>query len=92
MLQTGKQVNIPAEAAIAAAPKTTACGPALNARLQALVPVPAATLVALGVHLGLPNNELPPDARLYSRFLALVLAAGLGAAVIQLFWPGLAGG
>jgi NitT/TauT family transport system permease protein len=53
------------------------------------LPVPAATLLALGVHRCLPNNELPPEARLYSHFLELVLGAGAAAAAIQFSWPGL---
>lgn len=55
-------------------------------RLQTLLAVPIAILVALAVHLFLPNNELPKEALLYSRFLTGVFIAALVAAVIQFFW------
>jgi sulfonate transport system permease protein len=63
--------------------------PSSNARLRAILPVPVATLVVLGVHLCLPNNEMPADARPYTLFLGGVLGAGVAAAIIQFFWPGL---
>ena len=60
-----------------------------RAQPQTLLAIPVATLVALGVHLCLPNNELPNVAHLYSRFLGGMLAAALTAALIQFFWRGL---
>jgi NitT/TauT family transport system permease protein len=48
-----------------------------------------ATSVALAVHLCLSNNELPSEARLYSLFLGGVFGAGIAAAMVQFFWPGL---
>ena len=90
MLQTGQQVNL-APPAVQAPVQKPASGRALalTTRMQAILAVPVATLVALGVHLCLPNNEMPPDARLYSLFLSEVFGAGVAAAMIQLFWPGL---
>jgi NitT/TauT family transport system permease protein len=91
MLQTGQhQVNIVPHAVKAPVQKS-AFNRALasKARLQAVLAVPVATSVALAVHLCLPNNELPPEARLYSLFLGGVFGAGIAAAVVQFFWPGL---
>jgi NitT/TauT family transport system permease protein len=62
---------------------------ALPARGRTLLPVPLATLVALAVHLYLPNNELANEASLYSKFLAGILAVALLADGIQFFWSGL---
>jgi len=91
MLQTGQhQVNIVPQAVKGPVQKPAPSHPATSkARLRAILPVPMATLAALGVHLCLPNNELPNEARLYSQFLGGVLAAALVAAVIQFIWPGL---
>jgi NitT/TauT family transport system permease protein len=91
MLQTGQQqVNVLPQAVKGpvqkSAPNRTATS---KARLRAILPVPVATLVALGIHLYLPNNELPNEAHLYSQFLGGILAAALVAAVIQFVWPGL---
>jgi len=61
----------------------------LKARPQTLLAVPLATLVALGVHVYLPNNELPNEAHLYSKFLGGVLAAALVAVLLQFIWRGL---
>lgn len=62
---------------------------ASRARLRAILPVPAAVLAALAVHLGLPNNELAAEAGLYTRFLVIVLGAAVAAGLIQFLWPGL---
>ena len=90
MLQTGQQVNIPVQAVKGPVQKTAPSRPyALSTRLQAVLAVPVATSVALAVHLCLSNNELPSEARLYSLFLGGVFGAGIAAAAVQFFWPGL---
>ena len=61
----------------------------LKSRLQAVLAVPVATAVTLAVHLCLPNNELPPEARLYSQLLGIILGAGIAAALGQFLWPAL---
>jgi NitT/TauT family transport system permease protein len=72
--------------------KSTVQNPAINpsaaprTRWQTLLSVPAATLVALAVHLFIPNNEPANEAGLYSRFLAGILAIAILAAGIQFFW------
>ena len=89
MLQNGQdQIRIPPDAT-----KELVQRPAFIERpgnklgVRTLLAVPAATLVALGAHVFLPNNELPREAGLYSQFLAGVLVAALVAAVVQLLWP-----
>jgi len=62
---------------------------ASKGRWRAFLPVPGAVLVALAVHLGLPNNELPSEAGLYSRFLTFILGAAVAAGLVQFLWPGL---
>jgi len=59
----------------------------LKARPQTLLAVPGATLIALAIHLYLPNNELSNVAHLYSRFLESVFGAALVFVLIQFFWP-----
>jgi NitT/TauT family transport system permease protein len=56
-------------------------------RWRTLLAVPAATLVALAVHLFAPHNEPANEAGLYSRFLAGILAAAIFGAGVQFFWP-----
>jgi NitT/TauT family transport system permease protein len=57
--------------------------------LGTLLAIPVAVSIALAVHLGAPNNELPPDARLYSLFLGGILGVALAMAAIQAYWPAL---
>lgn len=54
--------------------------------VRTFLAVPVATLVTLAVHLFVPNNELPNERVLYSKFLAGVLAVGVFAGIVQLFW------
>jgi NitT/TauT family transport system permease protein len=90
MLQNGQQVNVPPPAVKGPVQKSAPNRAlVLKARLQIALAVPAATVVTLGVHLGLPNNELPNEAHLYSQFLGGILPVALVAAVIQFIWPGL---
>lgn len=63
--------------------------PAAKNWVRAALPVPAATLIALAVHLCLPNNELPTEARLYTRFLEGILAAAVVALTGQFLWSGM---
>jgi len=72
-------------ASIAAIPAVLASKPLL----RTLLAVPVAVSIALAVHLLAPNNELPPDARLYSVFLGGILGVAIAMAVIQAYWPGL---
>lgn len=91
MLQTGQQqVNIASQEVKAPVQKADLRrGAMFQARLRAILPVPAAILAALAVHVGPPNNELPPEARLYSHFLAIVLGVAVVAGLLQFFWSGL---
>jgi NitT/TauT family transport system permease protein len=90
MLQNGQQVNTVSETVKELVqPSVRNRAHVSKAQLRVILPVPVATLIALGVHRYLPNNELPNEAHLYSQFLGGVLAAALVAAVIQFFWPGL---
>jgi NitT/TauT family transport system permease protein len=90
MLPTGQAINVPPQEAKVPVQKPAPTGAAAaRARFPVALAVPMATLVTLAIHLGLPNNELPSEARLYSFFLAGILAAALMLAVIQFFWPGL---
>jgi sulfonate transport system permease protein len=88
MLPTGQQqVSVVAPVA-----REAVQNPALNptpeprARWRALLALPAATLIALAVHLFLPNNEPANEAGLYFRFLAGILAVAVLAAGVQFFW------
>ncbi len=91
MLQTGQhQVNVAPPGVKGPAPKTDprqSCRVS-KARLRAILPVPVATLVALAVHLYLPNNELPNEAHLYSAISWRRSRRGSVAAVmVQFVWP-----
>jgi NitT/TauT family transport system permease protein len=69
-------------------PKIVANHPASShARWRTLLAVPITTLFTLAVHRYAPNNELPNEAGLYSKFLAGVLVAAIVAAILQMFWP-----
>jgi NitT/TauT family transport system permease protein len=89
MLQNGRRsMNIVPQMAKEPVQKPVASRfAAFNARWATLSAVPAATLVTLAIHRCVPNNELPNEAGLYSRFLAGVLGAAIIAAIIQFFWP-----
>ncbi len=63
--------------------------PALKPLLRTLLAIPIAVAIALAVHLFAPNNELPPDARLYSYFLGGILGVAVARAALQAYWPGL---
>ena len=91
MLPTGQQqVNLVTQAVPAPVPKPVPGRSAVSGvRPRTLLAVPVATVVALGVHLYLPNNELPNEAHLYLQFLGGVLGVALVAALIQFFWRGL---
>ena len=91
MLQTGQhQINLAPQRASEPAPKAHPRHVAASkARLRAILPVPVATLITLAVHLYVPNNELPNEAALYSRFLGDVLIAAVVAGLVQFVWPGL---
>jgi NitT/TauT family transport system permease protein len=94
LLQHGDQVSatLPEVEAPAVAekaqpdPAVSSAAPAVAKPGRAFIALPVAAAVALAIHLGLPNNELPPDARLYSFFLGGVLGAAIVAVVIQAFW------
>jgi NitT/TauT family transport system permease protein len=58
-------------------------------RWQTLLAVPATVLIALAVHLFIPNNEPANEAGLYSKFLAAILAVAIVATGVQFFWSGL---
>ena len=56
-------------------------------RLRTLLSWPIASLVALIVHQVVAAKQPAVETRLYSTFLAIVLALAIGAAVTQYFWP-----
>jgi NitT/TauT family transport system permease protein len=91
MLQTGQhQVNLAPPRAKEPTPNAAAPqAAAIKARFRAILPVPVATLITLAIHRLVPNNELPNEAALYSRFLLDILVASVVAGVIQFFWSGL---
>src|SRR5579859_6804908 len=93
MLQNGETLTAPAEETRPAAQAIPKSGPgtasATKARFVGFLAVPAAVAVAYGIHLLLPNNELPPDSHLYSQFLAILLGVASLAAMVQIFWSGL---
>jgi NitT/TauT family transport system permease protein len=91
MLPTGHhQVNIAPQGVKEPVPKADLRRAAASqARLRAILPVPAAVLATFAVHLGLPNNELPAEAALYSHFLTFILGAAVTAGLVQFLWPGL---
>ena len=52
----------------------------------ALLALPIAAAIALGVHVGISKKELPPETELYTKFLCGVLGAGLLLLIVQRFW------
>jgi len=90
-------VSVPSKetlpAPITAAPQVPVAerAPAASSRWpwRALLPVPIASSIALGLHTAVARNELPGDARSYSLLLSCFLAASITAAVGQAFWPAL---
>ena len=78
-IEESVQTSVPAAPA---APKT-------RLQMQTLLAVPVSVCIALAVHLCLPNNELLTEARLYSRFLSILLGASIIAVAVQTFWLGL---
>lgn len=81
------QMPIPAETNAGAVDLLTTAGSRL--RLPILLAVPAATVIALAVHLAVSKDDAPVDARHYSVFLGIVLGAFVVAAAAQLCWTGL---
>src|SRR5258708_3482170 len=57
--------------------------------LWKLLAVPIASVVALGVHLGISKSQPVSESRLYSVFLCIVLVFALAGAVAQPFWASL---
>jgi len=90
MLQISHQVNVPPQEAKRPVQKPAPNHPAvLKTRLQAILAVPVATLLALAVHVGLSNDEPLPEAHLYSSFLGGILCTAIVAAAVQILWGGL---
>ena len=61
----------------------------LRTRPQTLLLVPVAAIIGLGVLFFAPGNGVPPTTYFYPAFLCIMLALGLGAALGQMFSPGL---
>lgn len=91
MLPTGQQQVSDVSQAMEEPVQSPALKPSVapGARWQTLLPVPAAALVALAIHVFIPNNEPANEAALYSKFLACVLALATIAAGVQFLWSGL---
>jgi NitT/TauT family transport system permease protein len=90
MLQIGPKVNLSTQAAKGPVQKSAPFHTVTpKARLQALLAVPVAASVALAVHQSLPNNELLPEAHLYSLFLGGILGTAIAALAVQILWAGL---
>ena len=78
-------------AGVSSVEPTIAMRPAAKARggstrWTTLLAFPAATAVALVVHLGVSQKELPAETRLYTQFLVIVLAAALLVGALERFW------
>ena len=56
---------------------------------SALVALPIASALAIGVHLFISQNELPAETRAYTILLAIVLGFAIVTAAAQRFWSGL---
>lgn len=57
--------------------------------MRKLASLPAATLIALAVHVAVSKNEPPADTRSYTVFLGIVLGLSIVAALVQPAWAGL---
>ena len=57
--------------------------------LRILLAIPAAALMALGLHGLVSKKEPGVETRSYFIFLGLVMAGGVGAALVQFLWKGL---
>jgi len=78
----------------AAAEKTPRCASRAHAaipplRLRTVLSLPVAAAIAIGIHLAVSKNELPPETRSYSRFLVLIFGLSVVASCAQPFWSGL---
>ncbi|HMJ65276.1 MAG TPA: ABC transporter permease subunit [Candidatus Binatia bacterium] len=80
-------VPLPAQRSARALQRSSSVTSGLHTRT--LLTVPAATIVALVVHLIVARNEPVTETRSYTLFLASVLGAAVIAAGVQPFWPGL---
>ena len=58
-------------------------------RARTLLAIPAACLIAMGVHGLVSKNQSLSEARLYFYFLGAILALAIVGAVVQPFWAGL---
>ena len=58
-------------------------------RVPTLASLPAATLIALAVHVAVSKNEPPVDTRSYTIFLGIVLGLSIVASLVQPAWAGL---
>ena len=63
--------------------------PGSTLRWRTLLALPAATAIALVVHLLISKNEPPIEARSYTIFLSLILGAAVLAVIIHPLWTGL---
>jgi NitT/TauT family transport system permease protein len=61
----------------------------LRSQWVTLLVMPAASTIALAVHVFISKQELPAETHAYTLFLCIVLGLGLAAAVVQIFWPAL---
>jgi NitT/TauT family transport system permease protein len=58
-------------------------------RPRTFVAIPAAAVIAIGMHLPISRTQPASETNLYSLFLVSLLALSLGGAAVQAFWPGL---
>jgi NitT/TauT family transport system permease protein len=97
MLRPSEKVNTEIKAPITiaaiagAANAATPTAQSLRAKLRVriLLAVPAAVLLALGIHLLIAVKEPPPETQLYTRFLLIAFGLSVAATVLQGFWLGL---
>jgi len=72
--------------AVAPRARPSAARKAGGSGARALLPVPVATIVALGIHFAASTRQLPAETRSYTIFLLGVLGVTLLALVAQAFW------
>jgi NitT/TauT family transport system permease protein len=85
-------MNLWRQTIMAVAVQDLECAPSFRKKRTswgALVALPIASAIAIGVHFLVSKNEPLVEARPYTILLAVFIGFGLAAAALQTFWPGL---
>src|SRR5882724_2421563 len=87
LLQSGDQVSNPPPASQESAPAQPGGG-ASQSKICFWISfaVPLAAFATLGLHGGVSKNQPAIETRSYSQFLELILAGGIGATGLQVWW------